>query len=76
MSRAVWLMCLGLAVCAGWACAGTARTRPAVTAAGTTVAAARDRIRRGMSAGSKPCTLGMVLPIETEPVRYSQWPCP
>ena len=50
-----------------WACAGAARPRTAVTAAGTTATAARARIRRGMPAGSKPCTLGMVWPIETDP---------
>ena len=62
----------------GLACAGAASASTAVTAAGMATAAARDRTRLEMSAVSKPCTLGMLLPIETGPVlcRYPQCPCP
>ena len=68
----------GLAACTGLACAGAASASTAVTAAGMATAAARDRTRRETSAVSKPCTLGMLLPIETGPVlcRYPQCPCP
>ena len=68
----------GLAACTALACAGAASASTAVTAAGMATAAARDRTRRETSAVSKPCTLGMLLPIETGPVlcRYPQCPCP
>ena len=68
----------GLAACTGLACAGAASASTAVTAAGMTTAAAKARTRLEKSAVSKPCTLGMLLPIETGPVlcRYPQCPCP
>ena len=46
--------------------AGAASASTAVTAAGMATAAARDRTRRETSAVSKPCTLGMLLPIEPD----------